>query len=126
MALMVQLIHRDGITGVFEPGDAHPPLRVEFINGIAYVRESVFLSNQFQAYAAPRLADGEWALQPALPAIESAVKADDARREREAAKAAAPVKPKAAVKPRQPKATAKPKAEAIPQRPKPVKPRASK
>ncbi len=120
MSLMVQIIHRDGITGVFEPGDAHPPLRVEFLKGIAYVRESVFRSPQFQAYAAPRLADGEWALQPALPAIESAVKADDARRAREVAK------PKAAPKPRQPKATAVPKATAIPQRPKPVKPRASK
>jgi hypothetical protein len=50
MMRTVRIRHTGSWSGVWQPGDAHPPLRVEFINGLAEVPLTTFESDQFQVY----------------------------------------------------------------------------
>jgi hypothetical protein len=67
MMRTVRIRHTGSWSGVWQPGDAHPPLRVEFINGLAEVPLTTFESDQFQVYFRLEEAEGVWLVDRSEP-----------------------------------------------------------
>jgi hypothetical protein len=65
---MATIRHTGGWSGVFRPADAHPPFEVAFHDGLAYVPDVMFGTDQFQVYYLKELAEGVWVLEPPTPA----------------------------------------------------------
>ena len=61
--------HTAGWSGTWQPGDAHPPLKVTFVDGLALVPMSVFDSPQFQVYWRIEQDEGVWRLEEPEPRV---------------------------------------------------------